>query len=155
MENAFMARAIALALDNVKTARGGPFATVIAKGGEILSEGTNQVTMSNDPTAHAEVVAIRAACRKIGDFRLTGCDVYTTCEPCPMCLGALYWSRAERVFFASRREDAAAAGFDDAFIYCELVLPFEERRLSMIPLMRAEAGVVFEAWSASLNRVPY
>ena len=155
MENPFMARAIALALDNVKTERGGPFAAVIVKGGEILAEGMNQVTLDNDPTAHAEVVAIRAACRKIRDFRLTGCDVYTTCEPCPMCLGALYWSRAERVFFASRREDAAAAGFDDAFIYQELRLPFEARRLLLIPLMRADAAAVFQAWNASPHRVPY
>jgi guanine deaminase len=155
MENPFMARAIALALDNVKTERGGPFATVIVKGGEILAEGMNQVTLDNDPTAHAEVVAIRAACRKMRDFRLTGCDVYTTCEPCPMCLGALYWSRAERVFFASRREDAAAAGFDDAFIYQELNLPFEARRLPLIPLMRADAAAVFQAWNASPHRVPY
>jgi len=155
MENPFMARAIALALDNVQTARGGPFATVIARGADVLAEGTNQVTANNDPTAHAEVVAIRAACQRLRDFRLTGCDVYTTCEPCPMCLGALYWSRADRVYFASRREDAAAAGFDDAFLYRELLLPMEERKLAMIPLMRAEAAAVFEAWNRSADRISY
>ena len=155
MENPFMARAISLALDNIKSARGGPFGTVIVRGGEILAEGTNQVTISNDPTAHAEVVAIRAACQKMQDFRLTGCDVYTTCEPCPMCLGALYWSRADRVFFAGRREDAAVAGFDDALIYQEMPLPFESRKLPMIPLMRAEAATVFRAWNESPNRVQY
>jgi tRNA(Arg) A34 adenosine deaminase TadA len=155
MENSFMARAISLALDNIKAARGGPFATVIVKGGEIIAEGANQVTLCNDPTAHAEIVAIRKACHKLKDFRLTGCDVYTTSEPCPMCLGALYWSRADRVFFAGRREDAAAAGFDDAFLYQELRLPLKERKLPMIPLMRAEASRVFQAWNESSNRVPY
>jgi guanine deaminase len=155
MENPFMARAIALALDNIKTGRGGPFGAVVVKSGEILSEGANQVTMSNDPTAHAEIVAIRAACQKMRDFRLAGCDVYTTCEPCPMCLGALYWSRADRVFFAGRREDAATAGFDDEFIYEQLNLPVEARKLPMIPLMRAEASAVFEAWNESPNRFAY
>lgn len=155
MENPFMARAIALALDNIKTGRGGPFGAVVVKSGKILAEGANQVTMCNDPTAHAEIVAIRAACKKMRDFRMAGCDVYTTCEPCPMCLGALYWSRADRVFFAGRREDAAAAGFDDEFIYEQLKLPIEARKFSMIPLMRAEAGAVFEAWNESPNRLAY
>ena len=155
MENRYMARAIELALENVKSGRGGPFAALVVKDGVIIAEGANQVTRTNDPTAHAEVVAIRNACEKLKDFRLTGCDIYTTCEPCPMCLGAAYWSRAERMYFAGLREDAASAGFDDALIYEELGRPFGDRKLPMIPMMRAEAQAVFEAWRKSGNRIEY
>ena len=150
-----MARAIQLAVENIKSGKGGPFGAVVVKDDAIVAEGVNEVASTHDPTAHAEVVAIRKACRKLNDFRLAGCDVYTTCEPCPMCLGALYWSRAERVFFGGRREDAAAAGFDDALIYEELQKPLEGRKLVMIPLMRPEAVAVFEIWRASPNRVEY
>src|SRR5580765_2942878 len=108
-----MRRAIALALENVRSGRGGPFAALVAKDGRIIAEGANRVTATNDPTAHAEVVAIREACRTLGDFQLPGCDLYTTCEPCPMCLGAIYWARPARVFYACVAADAAAAGFDD------------------------------------------
>ena len=155
MENPFMARAIELAIENVKSGRGGPFAALVVKGGAIIAEGANQVTLSNDPTAHAEVVAIRNACQKLNHFQLGGCDIYTTCEPCPMCLGAVYWSRVDRVFFAGQREDAAAAGFDDAMIYEELNRHPEARKLPMIPLMRKESQAAFEAWRNSPNRVEY
>ena len=150
-----MARAIQLAVENARSGRGGPFAAIVVKAGAILAEGANQVAASNDPTAHAEVVAIRNACCKLNDFRLTGCDMYTTCEPCPMCLGAIYWSRADRVFFASRREDAAAAGFDDALIYQEIQKPFGARKLPMIPLMREDARVAFQTWKELSHRVQY
>ena len=150
-----MARAIELAIENVKSGRGGPFAALVVKDGVIIAEGANQVTRTNDPTAHAEVVAIRNACQKLNDFRLIGCEIYSTCEPCPMCLGALYWSRADRMYFAGLREDAAAAGFDDALIYEELDRPLEARRLPMIPLMRAESRAVFDAWRESGNRIEY
>src|SRR5208282_5135653 len=124
-----MIRAIELSLENVHSGRGGPFAAVVAKDGKIIAEGTNCVTSTNDPTAHAEVIAIRAACRALGDFELTGCDFYTTCEPCPMCLGAIYWARPSRVFYANLASDAAAIGFDDAQIYSEFQRPLSERRI--------------------------
>src|SRR6266852_7090819 len=123
MENSFMAKAIELAVENVRSGRGGPFAAVIAKDGRVIATGTNRVTSSNEPTAHAEVVAIRAACAALGSFQLDGCDLYTTCEPCPMCLGAIYWARPARVFFGALAQDAARAGFDDHFIYEELQAP--------------------------------
>jgi guanine deaminase len=123
VNNPFMARAIELAIENARSGRGGPFAAIVVKDERIVGEGTNCVTASNDPTAHAEVVAIRAACAVLGSFQLDGCDFYTTCEPCPMCLGAIYWARPARVYFGSKAADAAAAGFDDAFIYEQLALP--------------------------------
>ena len=123
MSNEFMRRAIALALENIRSAQGGPFGALVVKGGRVLAEGANRVTATNDPTAHSEIVAIREACRVLGNFQLTGCDLYTTCEPCPMCLGAIYWARPARVFYACVAADAAAAGFDDALIYEELARP--------------------------------
>jgi tRNA(Arg) A34 adenosine deaminase TadA len=141
----FMRRAIALALENVRCG-GGPFAAVIVRDGKILAEGANRVTQTNDPTAHAEIVAIREACRVLKDFQLAGCDLYTTCEPCPMCLGAIYWARPARVFYASTAADAAAAGFDDAFIYEELKKAATHRRFPMSQLLREEALAVFAAW---------
>src|SRR5947207_3094425 len=114
MHNPFMQRAIELAIENVRAGKGGPFAAVVVKGASILAGGTNQVTSSNDPTAHAEIVAIRAACKALTDFQLTGCEIYTTCEPCPMCLGAIYWARPAKVYFANTRQDAARIGFDDS-----------------------------------------
>src|ERR1700676_1233144 len=135
----FMKRAISLALDNVRSG-GGPFAALIVKEGRIIAEGANRVTSTNDPTAHAEVVAIRGACRVLADFQLTDCDLYTTCEPCPMCLGAIYWARPARVFYAATATDAASAGFDDSFIYAELRLAPTERRIPLEPMMR-EAGL--------------
>jgi len=146
MSAEFMRRAIALAIDNLRVHGGGPFAALVVKEGRILAEGANRVTATNDPTAHAEIVAIRAACRALGDFQLTGCDLYTTCEPCPMCLGAIYWARPARIFYAGTAEDAAAAGFDDAFIYDELRHPRAERHLPMTQLLRDEALAIFSAW---------
>jgi tRNA(Arg) A34 adenosine deaminase TadA len=150
-----MRRAIALALENVRTGRGGPFAALVAKDGKVIGEGANSVTITNDPTAHAEIVAIRAACRALGTFQLTACELFTTCEPCPMCLGAIYWARPARVFYAAVASDAADAGFDDAFIYEELKRPPEARGIPMIPLMRVESLVAFAAWKQQPNKTPY
>lgn len=151
----FMRRAIALALDNVRSGRGGPFAAVIVKDGRIVAEGANRVTATNDPTAHAEVVAIREACRALGNFQLAGCDLYTTCEPCPMCLGAIYWARPTRIFYAGTAADAAAAGFDDAFIYDELKHPPGARQIPMAQLLRDESLSIFSAWKQQENKTPY
>ena len=150
-----MRRAIALALENVRSARGGPFGAVVAKDGKVIGEGANSVTITNDPTAHAEIVAIRAACRALGTFQLTGCELYTTCEPCPMCLGAIYWARPARVFYGGVAADAAEAGFDDAFIYGELQRPLESRRVPMIQLMREESLAIFAAWKQQPNKTEY
>lgn len=150
-----MRRAIALALKNLSSGAGGPFGCVIVRDGRVLAEGANRVTLVNDPTAHAEVVAIREACRVLGDFRLAGCDLYTTCEPCPMCLGAIYWARFARVFFASTASDAAAAGFDDAFIYEELKSPVSERRMPTSQLLRDESLQIFSAWEQRSDKKTY
>jgi len=150
-----MRRAIALALENVRTARGGPFAALVAKNGNVIGEGANSVTATNDPTAHAEVVAIRAACRALGTFQLIDCELYTTCEPCPMCLGAIYWARPTRVFYAGVAADAADAGFDDAFIYEELRRQAESRRIPMTQLMREESLAIFAAWKQQPNKTQY
>jgi guanine deaminase len=150
-----MRRAIALAFENVRTGRGGPFAALVAKDGRVIAEGTNRVTSTNDPIAHAEVVAIREACRALNDFQLTGCDLYTTCEPCPMCLGAIYWARPARVFYAAVAADAASAGFDDAFIYDELKRLPATRTIPMTQLLRDESLSVFEAWKKQANKKPY
>ncbi len=155
MSAKFMRRAIALALENVRTGRGGPFAAVVAKDGRIIAEGANCVTATNDPTAHAEIVAIREACRALKKFQLDGCDLYTSCEPCPMCLGAIYWARPARVFYAGVAADAAGAGFDDKFIYEELQRPLESRRIPMIQLLRDESLAVFSAWEQQANKTPY
>jgi guanine deaminase len=151
----FMRRAIALAIENIRSAQGGPFGALVVKDGRILAEGANRVTSSNDPTAHAEVVAIREACRVLGDFQLPGCDLYTTCEPCPMCLGAIYWARPARVFYACLASDAAAAGFDDAFIYEELRRSLGARGLPMEQLLREESLAVFSLWNRQENKTPY
>jgi guanine deaminase len=151
----FMRRAIALGLENVRTGGGGPFAALVVKDGQVLAEGVNRVTTTNDPTAHAEVVAIREACRKLRDFQLSGCDLYTTCEPCPMCLGAIYWARPARVFYGCVAADAAAAGFDDAFIYEELKLPLSGRRMPMVQLLREESLTIFSLWKSQEKKIPY
>jgi guanine deaminase len=151
----FMRRAIALALENVRSGRGGPFAALVAKDGRVIGEGANSVTNTNDPTAHGEIVAIRAACKTLGTFQLTGCELYTTCEPCPMCLGAIYWARPARVFYAGVAADAADAGFDDAFIYKELQRPLESREIPMTQLMHEEALAIFAAWKQQANKTPY
>jgi tRNA(Arg) A34 adenosine deaminase TadA len=151
----FMRRAIALALENVRTGRGGPFAALIARDGRVIAEGANGVTATNDPTAHAEIVAIRAACQALKSFQLGECDLYTTCEPCPMCLGAIYWARPARVFYAGLAADAADAGFDDAFIYDELKRMPGARRIPMIQLLRDESLAVFSAWTRQPDKTPY
>ena len=155
MQDRFMARAIELAIENVRASRGGPFAAVVVKDGRIIAEGTNRVTSTNDPTAHAEVVAIREACRALENFQLAGCDVYTTCEPCPMCLGAIYWARPARVFYAATAEDAARFGFDDSFIGGELQRPITERKIPMKQMMREEALRIFPLWSESPDKIEY
>jgi guanine deaminase len=155
MREDFMRRVIAIAIDNIRSGAGGPFGALIAKDDRIIAEGVNRVTSNNDPTAHAEVLAIREACRIMNNFELDGCDLYTTCEPCPMCLGAIYWSRLARVFYGGDAADAAAAGFDDAFIYQELKHPHGKRRIPMIQAQRQEALSVFTEWKESSNKTPY
>ncbi len=150
-----MRRAFALALENVQSGRGGPFAALVVRDGKIMAEGANRVTSTNDPTAHAEIVAIREACRALGSFQLEGCAIYTTCEPCPMCLGAIYWARPARVYFACTARDAAAAGFDDGFIYDELKRPSSQRRIPVTQLLRDESLAVFEAWKKKPDRIEY
>ena len=150
-----MQRAIELSLKNVRSGLGGPFAALVVRGETVAATGTNQVTQSNDPTAHAEIVAIRGACQSIGDFQLSDCDLYTTCEPCPMCMGAIYWARLARVYYANTRDDAAHIGFDDSFIYDQLVLPLDERKIPMIPLMREQALTAFDEWERSQTKVKY
>jgi guanine deaminase len=154
MSSDFMRQAIALALENIRKG-GGPFAAVMVKNGAIVATGVNRVTTTNDPTAHAEIVAIREACRNLESFQLPDCELYTTCEPCPMCLGAIYWARPARVYYAGTASDAAAAGFDDAFIYDELRVPANERRIPMEELNRAEALVIFQEWLAKSDKTPY
>jgi guanine deaminase len=154
MSSDFMRQAIRLALENIRNG-GGPFAALVVKDGAVVAAGANRVTATNDPTAHAEIVAIREACQKLGNFQLDNCEIYTTCEPCPMCLGAIYWARPARIFFASTASDAAAAGFDDAFIYDEMRTPADERRIPMSELQREEALVIFKEWLAKLDKTPY
>ncbi|HEX6279340.1 MAG TPA: nucleoside deaminase [Pyrinomonadaceae bacterium] len=152
----FMRRAIELARNGVEANLGGPFGCVVVKNGEIVGEGNNQVTSTLDPTAHAEVVAIREACRKLASFQLEGCVVYTSCEPCPMCLGAIYWARPERIFIACNRQDAAAAGFDDEFIYEELCgMDFAARKVPISMMMREEALAVFQSWIEKPDKIDY
>ncbi len=151
----FMRQAITLAQEGMKRGDGGPFGCVIVKDGKIIGRGNNRVTSTNDPTAHAEVVAIREACAALNDFQLTGCVLYSSCEPCPMCLGAIYWSRPDRIVFAGTREDAADAGFDDQLIYDELPLPAEERKIPCDRLLRQEAKAVFEQWKQDPDKRLY
>lgn len=155
MDNPFMARAIQLSLDNVLSGNGGPFGAVIVKDGKIISEGVNCVTTTNDPTAHAEVTVIRAACAKLGAFDLQGCEIYTSCEPCPMCLGAIYWSRLARVYYGNVAGDAAEIGFDDSFIYREFAQGLNSRSIPMVPMMREQALAAFRAWREKPNKTPY
>jgi guanine deaminase len=150
-----MRRAIALSAEKMRAGLGGPFGAVIARDGQIIAEGHNQVTSSNDPTAHAEVVAIRAACRQLGSFNLQGCEMYTSCEPCPMCLGAIYWARLDRVYYANTRIEAAAIGFDDDHIYRELDKPIDGRAVPFIHLQSAEARQIFKEWLAKADKIPY
>ena len=149
-----MRKAIELSVKNVAEG-GGPFGAVIAKDGEIVATGCNRVTDEHDPTAHAEVSAIRAACRKLNTFDLSGCEIYTSCEPCPMCLGAIYWAHLDRMYYGNNQHDAAEIGFDDAFIYEEIALKPEERRLAPVRLLPEEAIKAFEAWRLKDDKVEY
>jgi guanine deaminase len=151
----YMQQAIELALRNVRESSGGPFAALVVRAGQIISRGTNQVTMMNDPTAHAEIVAIRNACAALHSFQLTGCEVYATCEPCPMCLGAIFWARPAKVFFASTKEDAAAIGFDDSLIYAQIAVPPSQRLIPMLQILREEALRAFREWEQKPDRIRY
>lgn len=151
----FMSLAIKLADQNVKKAIGGPFGAIIVKNGKIIAKSGNKVTLKNDPTAHAEVSAIRIACKKLNTFDLKGCVIYTSCEPCPMCLSAIYWSHIEEVYYANTKEDAAEIGFDDEFIYKEITLPYEKRRLPFHQIMRSEALNSFKLWDTSEMKIDY
>ncbi|MES2588133.1 MAG: nucleoside deaminase [Bacteroidota bacterium] len=151
----FMREAIRLSLENMRSGKGGPFGAVIVKDGKIIARGFNQVTSSNDPTAHAEVVAIREACKELGTFQLDGCEIYTSCEPCPMCLGAIYWARPEKMYYANTKVDAANIGFDDQFIYEEIELPLSDRKLKCEHLLNDEALVVFKEWSEKQDKIEY
>ena len=150
-----MTRAIRLSIENVNSGRGGPFGAVIVKDGDLVAEGTNQVASTKDPTAHAEMLAIRAACAKFGTFDLHGCEIYTSCEPCPMCLGAIYWARLSRVYFANAAVDASSIGFDDSLIYREIPLPIAQRAIPMIQMMREQALAAFQAWQEKPNKIVY
>ena len=151
----FMREAIQLAEEGMHGGRGGPFGCVIVRGGEIIGRGNNRVTSLNDPTAHAEITAIRDACTRLGTFQLSDCELYTSCEPCPMCLAAIYWARIPVVYYANTRADAAAIGFDDDFIYQQIPLPPEKRGLAMKSLLREEALAGFRAWEAKPDKVRY
>lgn len=154
-QEAFMREAIALSLSNINTCNGGPFGAVIVKNGEIIARGANNVTSTNDPTAHAEVVAIRQACERLQTFQLTGCEIYASCEPCPMCLGAIYWARLDKLYYANTKTDAAAINFDDKFIYEELEKPLEQRTLFTRQLLRDEALEAFKKWSQMDEKIEY
>ena len=151
----FLREAIALARAGMGRGDGGPFGCVVVKDGKVVGSGNNRVTSTNDPTAHAEVVAIRDACGKLGSFQLDGCTLYTSCEPCPMCLGAIYWARPDRIVYAATRMDAADAGFDDQLIYDELPLPPDQRKFRMEHHLRGEAQEVFTAWKAMAGKMKY
>lgn len=153
--NQYMAEAIRLARQNITSGLGGPFGAVVVKNGEIIARGTNRVTCDNDPTAHAEVVAIREACKALDSFQLDECEIYCSCEPCPMCLGAIYWARPARIYFAAGRNDAADAGFDDNFIYKEIGANINERKIPASQILRNEAVEVFREWKESDIKIPY
>lgn len=150
-----MQYAVALSRRGMELGDGGPFGSIVVKGEEIIGEGWNQVLCENDPTAHAEVMAIRDACKKLGTFQLTDCEIYTSCEPCPMCLGAIYWARPSKVYYANTKEDAAAINFDDSFIYREIEVPHEEKKIPLIELRDEDALKVFQQWKAMNNKTLY
>ena len=155
MHPEFMREAIRLSRAKMRTNQGGPFGAIVVRNGRIIARGWNQVTSSNDPTAHAEIVAVRNACNRLKRFHLVDCEVYTSCEPCPMCLAALYWAKVRCVYYANTRKDAAKIAFDDAFIYREIKLPLARRRIPMKQLLRGEALRVFEDWQAKSDKVEY
>ena len=151
----FIRKAIKLALENIQAGKGGPFAALIVKDNTIIASGTNLVTSLNDPTAHAEIIAIREACKILGTFQLRGCEMYSTCEPCPMCLGAIYWARLAKIFIASIMQDAADAGFDDALIYSEFSKKINERKIPMVLMPQNEALAVFKEWKEKRDKIRY
>jgi len=154
MKNEFMKRAIELSIKSVNNG-GGPFGSIIVKGDKIIAEGSNKVTSNNDPTAHGEIVAIREACKKLNNFSLNGCELYSTCEPCPMCLSAIYWARIDKIYYANTREDARKIDFDDSLIYTELQKNIDKRKIPMIQMMRNEALKAFEMWDKKTDKVKY
>ena len=154
-EQQFMQEAVKTGLEGMRSGKGGPFGCVIAKNDKIIGRGCNNVLQTNDPTAHAEVVAIRDACARLQSFQLEGCEIYTSCEPCPMCMGAIYWARPAKVYYASTKEDASSIGFDDSFIYDELGLPTGQRKIEMQCLRHEEADKMFEEWKTSGNKMLY
>ncbi len=154
-EEKYMQEAIRLSHEGMSNNEGGPFGCLIVKGDEIVGRGNNKVSATNDPTAHAEVTAIRDACKNLGSFQLTDCEIYTSCEPCPMCLGAIYWARPKVVYFANNRQDAADIGFDDSMIYEEMALPIEDRKIPMIPIGRAGAQEIFTTWKNKADKTVY
>ena len=155
MHNQFLQQAIALAIDNVATGAGGPYGAVITRDNQVIAASGNRVTQNNDPTAHAEIMAIRLACASLNNFQLQGCVLYTSCEPCPMCLGAIYWARLSEVYFACSRYDAAQANFDDSFIYDQIAIPPHERSIPMRYLQLTDALQPFQAWSNKVDKIPY
>lgn len=150
-----MRHAIKLSAEKMAAGCGGPFGAVIVKNGKVIAEGFNQVTTGNDPTAHAEVVAIRNACEVLGDFDLSGCEIYTSCEPCPMCLSAIYWARLDRIYYANSRDDAARIGFDDEFLYREVCTPIKQRSIPTQQVLADEAATAFTAWEDKEDKVSY
>jgi len=154
MKNEFMKRAIELSIESVNKG-GGPFGCVIVKDEKIVSEGSNKVTSTNDPTAHGEIVAIREACKKINNFSLNGCELYSTCEPCPMCLSAIYWARIDKIYYANTRKDAQKIDFDDSLIYSEFQKNIDKRKIPMVQMMRNEALKAFELWDKKTDKVKY
>ena len=153
-KNKFMAKAIELSINSANTI-GGPFGSVIVKDSKIIAEGSNKVTYSNDPTAHGEIVAIREACKKLNTFDLSGCEIYTSCEPCPMCLSAIYWSRLDKIYYANTREDAKKIDFDDSFIYLEIPKKIDDRKIKMTQMLRDEALKAFEIWDKKVDKIKY
>ena len=153
-KNKLMARAIELSIDSAKTA-GGPFGSVVVKDNKIISEGSNKVTLTNDPTAHGEIVAIRETCLKLKTFNLSGCELYSSCEPCPMCLSAIYWSHIDKIFYANTRNDAKNIDFDDSFIYSEINKKIEDRKIQMTQMLRDEALKAFKIWDEKVNKIKY
>ncbi len=151
----FMKRAIELAEEGMNTNQGGPFGAVVVKDGKIIAEGNNAVTSTNDPTAHAEVVAIRKACEKLNTFQLDDCTIYTSCEPCPMCLGAIYWARPKKVFYACDKNDATKINFDDQFIYDEIDKPIGNRNIQFVQLLKEEGKLVFDKWEEKEDKIEY
>ncbi|MEQ1484765.1 nucleoside deaminase [Methyloglobulus sp.] len=155
MHETFLQQTLQLAVDNVDSGKGGPYGAVIVKDNQVIAASANKVTSTIDPTAHAEIMAIRAACKHLNDFRLAGCVLYTSCEPCPMCLGAIYWARLDKVYYACNRFDAAAAKFDDSFIYDEINLLPQLRSIPMLNISLPNAREPFEAWNQKIDKIPY